>query len=80
METELLLLDVDLAPDLGILGIPLLEAFDLGRMNVLSGGLGAFENSSSFSSCVISCACVAGCPTTSSSSTTAGIEGCHSPE
>eukprot|EP00959_Pyramimonas_sp_CCMP1952_P406958 8529273-Pyramimonas_sp.AAC.1 len=31
METALLLLEVDLAPDLGILGLPLLDAFDLGR-------------------------------------------------
>eukprot|EP00959_Pyramimonas_sp_CCMP1952_P102598 2146135-Pyramimonas_sp.AAC.1 len=53
MEMVLLLLEVDLAPDLGILGPPLLEAFDPGRTKVFPGGLGAPKSSSSFSSCVI---------------------------
>eukprot|EP00959_Pyramimonas_sp_CCMP1952_P392827 8231249-Pyramimonas_sp.AAC.1 len=39
MDIALLLLDVDRAPDLGILSLPRLEAFDLGRTCVLSGGL-----------------------------------------
>eukprot|EP00959_Pyramimonas_sp_CCMP1952_P392453 8223886-Pyramimonas_sp.AAC.1 len=51
VEAALLFLEVGLAPDLGILGLPLLEAFDLSGTKVLSGGLGAFKNSPSFSSC-----------------------------
>eukprot|EP00959_Pyramimonas_sp_CCMP1952_P176074 3679557-Pyramimonas_sp.AAC.1 len=80
MEMVLLLLDVDIAPDPGILGLPLLDAFDLGRTNIPSGGLGTSKSSSSLSSCLMSSVHEAGCPTISSSSTTAGIEGCQWPE
>eukprot|EP00959_Pyramimonas_sp_CCMP1952_P437975 9169415-Pyramimonas_sp.AAC.1 len=80
MEMVPLLLEVDLAPDLGILGLPLLGVFDLGRANALSGGLGTSRSPSPHSSWLISSVCEAGCPTISSSSTTAGLEGCQSPE
>eukprot|EP00959_Pyramimonas_sp_CCMP1952_P245291 5126656-Pyramimonas_sp.AAC.1 len=41
MDIALLLLEVDREPDRGILGLPLLEADDLGRVCMLSGGLAA---------------------------------------
>eukprot|EP00959_Pyramimonas_sp_CCMP1952_P344641 7218024-Pyramimonas_sp.AAC.1 len=80
MDIVLLLLEADRAPDLDILGPPLLEAFDLGRVNVLSVGFGTSRSSSSLSSCLISSVYEAGCSTISSSSPAAGIEGCQSPE
>eukprot|EP00959_Pyramimonas_sp_CCMP1952_P328308 6873567-Pyramimonas_sp.AAC.1 len=80
MDIMLLLLEADRAPDLGILGLPLLEAFDLGRAHVHSGGFDTSRSSSSLSSCLSSSLNEAGCSTISSSSTTAGIEGCQSPE
>eukprot|EP00959_Pyramimonas_sp_CCMP1952_P157140 3286031-Pyramimonas_sp.AAC.1 len=79
MDIALLLLDVDRAPDLGILSLPRLEAFDLGRMYVLSGSLAVSRSSSPLSSCLTNSPSEAGESIISSSSSTMGIDGCQSP-